>query len=50
MKATPAVTVGLIVGVSGSGSLDCLLRSVNMDDWVLMRDGEWRGGRGGGNG
>ena len=31
VKAAPEVTVGLIVGVSGSGSLDWLLGSVNVD-------------------
>jgi hypothetical protein len=38
VKAAPAVTVGLIVGVSGSGSLDWSLGSVNVDGWV------WRQG------
>jgi hypothetical protein len=38
MKATSAMTVGLIVGVSGSGSLDWSLGLVNVDGWV------WRQG------
>jgi hypothetical protein len=50
VKAAPTVTVGLIVGVFGSDSLDWSLGLVNVDGWVLMRDGEWRGGKGGGSG
>jgi hypothetical protein len=38
VKVDPAVTVGLIVGVSGSGSLDWSLGSVNVDGYV------WRQG------
>jgi hypothetical protein len=38
VKATPVVTVGLIVGVFNSGSLDWSLGLVNVDGWV------WRQG------
>jgi hypothetical protein len=38
VKATSAMTVGLIVGVSGNGSLDWSLGLVNVDGWV------WRQG------
>jgi hypothetical protein len=40
MKVAPAVTIGLIVGVTYSGSLDWSLGSVNVDGRVLMRGGE----------
>jgi len=39
MKAAPAVTVGLITGVSGSGGLDWSLGSVNVDGWVTGSGG-----------
>ena len=44
VKATLIVTIGLIVGIFDNGSLDWSLGSVNVDDWVLMRGGEWMKG------